>query len=275
MQSSDVSESAPVPKVRAPKIKLDDRIPRDWLAGSASATQIANGVNLLFPAGERFFIRSVRRYLDRIDDEALRRQIKGFFGQEGRHAHAHETFFEVLESQGYRLRPFLDIYEKVAFDWIEQAAPHELRLAVTVALEHFTAIMAENALTERFLDHAHPSMRALLLWHAAEEIEHKAVAFDVLRVVNPSYALRMGGLALAALSLGVAWTAATLTLAAQDGQLQNGRFFQGWRKVRASRPGKRGVFLRGIREYVRPDFHPSHNDNRHLADAFLQSAGLA
>ena len=61
-------------------------IPRHWLANNATATAIANGVNLLFPHGERFFVRSVKHFLDHIDDPALRAQIKGFFGQEGQNA---------------------------------------------------------------------------------------------------------------------------------------------------------------------------------------------
>ena len=35
------------------------------------------------------------------------------------------------------------------------------------------------------------------------------------------------------------------------------------------------VFLRGIREYARRDFHPSQNDNYHLAREYLAGAGLA
>ena len=71
------------------------------------ATHIANGVNLLFPAGERFFVRSVKHYLDRIEDEHLKERVRGFFGQEGRHAKEHDVFNRILEEQGYDVDRFL------------------------------------------------------------------------------------------------------------------------------------------------------------------------
>jgi predicted metal-dependent hydrolase len=145
---------------------------------------------------------------------------------------------------------------------------------VTVALEHFTAIMAENALRERLIDLAHPSLQALLYWHACEEIEHKSVAFDVLARINPSYALRMKGLALATIGLAGFWVAAMLMLLEQDREKgQRGALSQ-WRKVPKGPPISRKVFLRGIREYARRDFHPSQLDNAHLAEDYLAKAGL-
>src|SRR4051794_7855651 len=91
---------------RNPDLGFDASIPRHWFGGNAFATHLVNGVNLPFPAGERFFVRSVRRYVAELDDPALVEQARGFFGQEGRHAQAHERFFEVLEAQGYPVHRF-------------------------------------------------------------------------------------------------------------------------------------------------------------------------
>src|SRR5438552_2843891 len=99
--STAASAAATIPVPRSPPLALDDRVPRHWLGGNAVATQMVNGVNLLFPIGERFFVRSVHHYLGRITDPALRAQVRGFASQEGRHAQAHERFFGVLERQGY------------------------------------------------------------------------------------------------------------------------------------------------------------------------------
>src|SRR5688572_29361668 len=88
-------------------------VPRHWVANSAAATAISNGINLLFPHGERFFVRSVKRYLDRVDDPTLRAEIKGFFGQEGRHAHAHDEFNQILRAQGYEIDQFLGTYKRL------------------------------------------------------------------------------------------------------------------------------------------------------------------
>lgn len=261
---------------RTPDLDLDADIPRHWFGGNALATHLVNGVNLLFPAGERFFVRSVRRYLDKLeDDPVLREQVKGFFGQEGRHAQAHERFFEVLTAQGYDLTRFLAVYERIAYGFLEPSFGPEVRLSVTVALEHFTAILAENALRERLLDFAHPSLQKLLFWHAAEEIEHRAVAFDVLRKVNPSYALRMFGLALATVSLLGFWAAAVIVLVRQERGMERGRPLREARQMRQQRSIGNRVFLRGIRQYIRRDFHPSQNDTSPLAEAYLASAGMA
>src|SRR5580698_5116486 len=85
-------------------------VPRHWFAGSAAATAVSNGINLLFPHGERFFVRSVHKFEDSITDPTLRAQIKGFYGQEGRHAHAHDDFNQVLRAQGYEIDRFLERY---------------------------------------------------------------------------------------------------------------------------------------------------------------------
>lgn len=262
-----------VPKPRSPGVDLDAPVPRHWFGGNAFATHVANGVNLLFPAGERFFVRSVNHYLDRVKSPLLRAQIKGFFGQEGRHAKEHERVFQQLEAQGYDVSRFLRFYEAVAFGVIERLSPPSLRLSTTAACEHYTAIMAENALRLGLLEHAHPVMRQLLLWHAAEEIEHRAVAFDVLQEVAPSYALRVAGLGMATLCLGGFWAIGAAMLMAQDQGVSRERLLADRRVAREAR-GDQSVFLRGIREYLRPDFHPSQNDIDNLAAGYLASVGL-
>ncbi len=266
---------APRPRVRNPELPFAG-LPRYWIADSQLPTHIANGVNLLFPAGERFFIRSVKHYVEHITDAQLRADIRAFFGQEGLHARAHERQVEVLREQGYDVDAFLRFYESV-FTKLEAMNSPELRLSVTVALEHFTAIMAEGAFTDPdFAAAIHPLMRNLLRWHACEEIEHKAVAFDVLRAVAPSYGLRMKGLAVATVGLGAFWLLATGFFLASDAKA--GRFVKR-RDVQVMQARKRrivrDVFAKGIRAYLRRDFHPmQHTADLELAREYLASVGL-
>lgn len=288
MKESSGSSSSPRARraggleVRAPRVRFEG-LPRHWLAGSPAATHIANGVNLLFPAGERFFIRSVRHYLPALEATGehgeLVERVRGFFGQEGRHAQAHERFFETLRAQGYPVDEFLERYERVAYGVIEKASPPALRLATTVALEHFTAILAEDALSDQGaagLAHAHPAVRQLLEWHAVEEIEHKAVAFDVLQVVNPSYVLRLAGLAMATATLGTFWVQGIRALCVAEG-MSFRDFLADMRALRDAataegatpQPIVQRVFWRGIRAYLRPGFHPDDVDHRELAAAAL------
>jgi predicted metal-dependent hydrolase len=249
------------------------QVPRHWMSNSPTATAIANGVNLLFPHGERFFVRSVKHFLERIDDPALRTAVKGFFGQEGRHARAHDQFNEILRTHGFEIDRFLGSYKRLS-SWLEAHTPPVLNLAVTAAAEHFTAILAEGAFSQNLLDNAAPEMRALLAWHAAEEIEHKAVAFDVLQRVDPSYALRMVGLAYATVTLGGFWLWGAVALMRQEGlglrriRRDIGRMPAGDRVVRR-------VFVRGIRQYIARDFHPGRNPTERIAAEWLAARGMS
>lgn len=265
--------SIPVRKLR---FEFDDDIPRYWFGGNPFATHLVNAVNLLFPAGERMFVRSVKHYAAQLDDPELRERVRGFYGQEGNHAREHERYFTWMERRGYRIRPFLKLYERIAFTELEPRLSPELRLAVTAALEHYTALMAEGALGEGAVEDAHPKLRALLKWHAAEELEHKAVAYDVLMRVHPSYANRMAGLVLATAGMVAFWAAGVAMLLRQDG-LGRADVRRARSEIRAhghDRSLARDVFLAGIRAYVRRDFHPNDADNYHLASDYLRSIDL-
>ncbi|MFK7985553.1 MAG: metal-dependent hydrolase [Sandaracinaceae bacterium] len=254
----------------------DEDVPRWWFYGNPVMTHIANGLNLLFPEGERFFIRSVKHYLDEIDDPQLRADIKGFFGQEGRHGHEHERANRMLEEQGLDLTKFYRFYNKVAFEWIEPHAPPALNLAVTAAAEHFTATMASKALSDGFMDGAHPLMAHLLRWHAAEEIEHKSVAFDVFQKVDGRYPVRIAGLFIAfGLLLGF-WNVAARSLIEQEDLSEEE--LKEW-AAHAQRIEKefgrdrRELFSRILLDYMAPGFHPDQRDDYALARDYLEKSG--
>ncbi|MDB4958807.1 MAG: hypothetical protein JWO36_6376 [Myxococcales bacterium] len=248
-------------------------VPRHWLGGNVAATAISNGINMLFPHGERFFVRSVNHFIDRVKTPELKRQVRAFFQQEGRHASAHDDFNEVLRQQGFEIDAFLDAYQKISL-WIEKRVPAKLNLAGTAAAEHFTAILADGAFTQGVLDELDPKMKRLLAWHAAEEIEHKAVAYDVLQEVDPSYLLRVAGLVYATTLLGGFWLWATIVLAGQE-KLTPATFFRNLGQERNRNPVLRRVFLTGIRQYVGRKFHPRDNANEHIAEQWFAANGLA
>lgn len=284
--ASEKTTSKRVPKLPTRIMRFPfavEDIPRHWFWNSPHATHVSNAVHMIFPEGERFFIRSVKHYLDRIDDPELRAQIRGFFGQEGSHGHEHERFLEILEAQGYDTKRFLDIYRRVAFQGFEKHSPPILCLSVTVACEHFTASLAANGLESDFLEGAHPLLRDLMRWHAAEEIEHKAVAFDVLKKVDPRYSVRIAGLFLAGALLSGFWILATAMLMDQEkkrGEMTDAELAASKREIeRIFRERKyirrRDIFKRAFLDYLRPSFHPNDEDNYDLARKFLESIGRA
>jgi predicted metal-dependent hydrolase len=271
-------EPSPMPIVR--KMGFDfagsaPPIPRHWLGGSVLGTHVANGLNLVFPAGERFFVRSVNHYLDEIDDPALRDRVRRFYGQEGQHAKEHERFFAILREQGLDIDTFLDAYQKLGYELLEPRVPPKIRLSITVALEHFTAVFAEHALTSDFLVEKSPKVVSdLLMWHACEEIEHKDVAFDVLAAVDDDYALRILGLLAATILLTGFWAFATVTLMRQE-PLDLRRLAREGGVALAKRQlgGQKmaGAFL----TYLAPGFHPSQIANQSLAREYLERIGRA
>lgn len=261
--------------VRRPGFRFDD-VPRHWLADNAIATHIFNGLNLVFPDGERFFIASVQARLARVQDPELKRQVRGFFGQEARHAHEHESYFQALEAQGYEIQTFLRRFRRFA-QWTERWLPAPLRLAMTAGAEHYTATLGGHALEQDLIDQAHPTMRDLIAWHATEEIEHKAVAYDVLQATHPSYLLRVAGFLLATASL-LGWTIfATRMLIKQDlaaGRVTPEQLKQMRHALREREQAGRERVRERIRDYFRRDFHPNQVDDLALAHQRLVELGL-
>jgi predicted metal-dependent hydrolase len=261
--------SIPIPR----KLDVDlSEIPRHWAGGNPVATAISNGINMLFPHGERFFVRSVHHYMDRIQDPDLRAQVKAFFKQEGHHASAHDDFNNILRKQGFEIDRFLDRYMRLS-SWIESKMPAKLNLAGTAAAEHFTAILADGAFSKGVLDELDPTVQQLMAWHAAEEIEHKAVAFDVLHQIDPRYAVRVAGLAYATVMLGMFWVWGTTMLLRQE-RLGLREVLRQLRGMSKTDPVIRRVFIKGIRQYIRRDFHPRQNANEHLAAEWFAARGF-
>ncbi len=277
-RAGKAKKARPIP-VRAMGFPFEGNVPRFWLMGSPIATHYSNALNSLFPQGERFFIRSVKYYVDQLeDDPKLLERVKGFFGQEGRHGHEHDRWNRILEAQGYEIESFLEEHAKIAYGFFEPNVPPSFRLAVTAALEHFTATMAQNGLTSELLDHADPIMAGLLRWHAAEEIEHKSVAFDVFMKVDGRYHVRVLGLFAALAGLLISWRAATKHLLAQEakrGTDLDARL--AWARenpaIISDDRRRAEMFRVAIRDYLRPDFHPDQCDNYGLARAYLESIG--
>ncbi len=262
-------------RIRAPRFDYAD-VPAHWMGGHPVATHVFNGLNLVFPDGERFFIEAVRDHLDGLEDEGLRTQVRGFFGQEGRHAHEHERYFEALESQGYEIRPFLRRFERfmeLSTRWL----PKSLRLSMTAGAEHYTATLGRFAFDDPMVDQAHPEMKRLILWHATEEVEHKAVAYDVLQATHPSYLLRVVGFTFATLSL-FGWTiAGTRMLMRQDvaqGRVEPDAQKRAYGDLREYRRRDASRLWASVRRYLRRDFHPNEVDDLARAHAKLAEIGL-
>src|SRR5881392_2052196 len=150
--------------------------PRLWHGGSIEATAIYNALSTTFPAGEAFFVESVRAFRDGAPPK-LAEEIKAFTTQEAIHSREHDAFNRRAADAGYDLsRLEAQVEKRLA---VTRGRPPVVSLAATMALEHFTAILAHQLLANPKHRHGAESETAdLWRWHACEEIEHKGVAYD-------------------------------------------------------------------------------------------------
>jgi predicted metal-dependent hydrolase len=232
-------------------------------------------MSLVFPEGERFFIRSVKQFADKIDDAQLCQDIKDFIGQEAQHGRVHEIFNRAVLGHDYDIEPFLQWYKSTMFDFVEQKATEilgpKLALSVTAAAEHFTATWAAHGLSSGYLEEhiTNQTMLDFMQWHAVEEIEHKHVAFDVLQQIDDSYALRAAGMLFCAVLLPFVISVAFVSLAMQA---KNADVFAFFRDAVAEAAGGGIVasFIPAIVQYLKPGFHPSDNDDYQVARRIAQ-----
>ncbi|QNG20753.1 metal-dependent hydrolase [Rhodococcus triatomae] len=166
-------------------------LPMHWMPGDPFGTHVFNVLHMLLPAGEEWFVETFKEALPLIEDEKLREDVIGFIGQEAMHANAHSGVLEHLKANGLDPTPFTD---QMHWAFGKLLGPRPLtgmrarnhlveRLALIAAIEHITAFLGDWVLNADGLDRAemHPTMLDLLRWHGAEEVEHRAVAYDVMR----------------------------------------------------------------------------------------------
>lgn len=251
--------NAPIP-VRRMDFEFPEDLPAHWFDDNPYLGALFASMSVSFPAGERFFIRSVLHYLPQIDDPALREAVRGFVGQEGNHTKEHLAFNRFLDRVGVPAKAMEDFVEQRLVTLTKTAKP-ELNLARTVALEHFTAILASAFLEHpEVLDRMSPEAAQLWGWHAIEEIEHRDVAFDVYAATVADEELRVRTMAVATVLFILVNTIRTGWILHRTGGL--GDFRSAGRAAKVLF-GRRGVFrdLGPVyRSFYKPDFHPSQHD---------------
>jgi predicted metal-dependent hydrolase len=236
-----------------------------YVDGDLIMSHVVAVLSATFPPGEDFFVRSVQHYADRITEPRLKEQVKGFIGQEVTHGREHRELNRQLQEMGYpthRVARFV----KWALADATKRAPAKLCLSYTAALEHYTATLAECLLTkpeaQRLLGDT--EVRNILLWHALEETEHKAVAFDVYRSIGGSERVRRLGLVIQSAGLiGLVVIATLLSMLGDRSTYNPVRLFRSIARLRHS-PFLEPDVARNLGDYMRKGFHPSDHDNEEL-----------
>jgi len=243
-------------------------LPRHYAQdGDLLSSHILAGLSSVFPDGEDFFVRSVRHYRDQITDPVLKRQVAGFIGQESIHGREHRVFNDKLDELGYPTKVVERITKAgLAFRW--KFLPKKSSLALTAALEHFTATLAELVMTDEEVRQAfgHDAVRYLFLWHALEESEHKAVAFDVYRAVGGTERLRVWTMKITrVLFLLGSLVELVASLAMDPATYRRGRLRQSISGIGRSSLLSKKLWDQ-LCEYDRPGFHPNDRDTSELIE---------
>ncbi|MFL1453292.1 metal-dependent hydrolase [Marinobacter sp. GN3S48] len=255
-----------IPQVRRPNIDLAEDVPKYWWDNDPVKTLLLAALSSGFPPGETFFIDSVRHYQDRITDPELKKAVRAFIGQEAHHSREHKLLNGFLEERGVGLGR-LEAEVQAFMDWMRKNFSAERQLAHTVAVEHFTALMAEEFLLKYdALEEMDPRMAKIWAWHAIEESEHKAVAFDVFKAVGGRESVRLQEMLIVSVIFPVFTSIHLVQLMKEDGQLGN---LKSWAGALNYMWGKPGVFRRLLPSYLKfysPKFHPWNHDARALVE---------
>jgi len=243
---------------------------RWWHGGNPYASALYNALSATFPIGEAYFVESVRKFRDGTP-EPLASEIRAFTTQEVIHSREHLAFNRRAADAGYDLGP-LEQRVKERLE-LTKSRPPIASLAATMALEHFTAILAHELLADpRHLNGADPETAALWRWHATEEIEHKGVAYDTWLHATKAWPKRKRWevkakiMMLVTRNFIVDRTAGALELLRQDGitglKAWSHLLWYMW-----IRPGMMRKIFSAWASFFLPGFHPWNEDDRGLIAA--------
>lgn len=267
--------------------------PLHWIPGEPTATHVINVLHLLLPAGERWFVKVFKEALPLVTDERLLKDVKGFMGQEATHSVQHAYVLEHLAEQRLDTAAYTRHVEWMFDVLLGERPPWGLpvprrewlrfRLSLIAAIEHFTAVLGDWVLDAGALDDAGTDevMLDLLRWHGAEEVEHRAVAFDMYQHTGGTgaarYLRRVEGMAFAWPALAYLWTAGARYLMRHDPQLADGRY-----RLRDHRAAARRGLLpswaslnAAMPRYLRRSYHPSQEGSLRRAVEYLAASPAA
>jgi uncharacterized protein len=252
-------------RIRRIEIDLSSGFARRWHGGDPFRSALYNTLSMMFPAGEQFFMDSVREFipaLERAGNDKLVAEARGFIGQEATHRHLHEQYNAALEAQGFRNRVERLIEFRIRMS--RHFAPLS-RLAVVIGYEHFTAILGDGLLRDReWIRTDDERLDRLWHWHAAEETEHKAVAYDVYLAAGGGYWRRVLWFLYMSLWFAVDVTWQTTLLLWKDRALWRPSTWLSALSFWWWKPGALLHMAPHWLRYLKPGFHPWQHDNRAL-----------
>jgi len=267
-----MNRSIPVRKLQ---VDLSRGFDRHWHGGDPYKSSLFNTFSMLFPVIEDHFSDIMRSFIPELKtagNTPLLRDVQAFLGQEATHRNVHQQYNRQLEDQGF-------------FNWIEKSLLWRIKtfrkisrlskLAIVIGTEHFIGIIGDGLLrTNQWLDGADADMAKVWRWHAAEETEHKAVAFDLYAFAGGGYWCRVFWYLVISIALMVDLNIQTTVSLVNDGTLFRRKTWANAGRFWFTRPGVVWQVIPLWLSYFSPRFHPWNHDNSEVLEAWrVESEG--
>ena len=219
----------------------------------------------------------------------LQKEISAFIGQEAMHTQEHVNFNASAQKYGHDVRSL----EQITGRYIQFALKNFSKivkpfgmtremvdLTATTALEHFTATIASELLRNKHIQDlmTDETMSYMWFWHAVEENEHKAVAYDVFKGVFGkglrAYALRTSSLVISMVILFFIQNYFLWRLLKQDKQLNLENLRMIYRYAYSPSKGIITGMGKEMLLYFNPNFHPNDFDTTTLLNTWKAKLGF-
>ncbi len=169
-------------EVRRPDFRWPDDLGPQPVPGDPEASCELLAISFTLPYLEPYLIRTMRSAAKVVDDPALRADMKAFSGQEAQHYQQHARINDLVRAQ---LNPATaaavrSLEDELEADYRRFTATRSDRfnLAYGEGFEAMTFALARSLLGSSEAARADRSWGRLIVWHLAEEVEHRTVTFD-------------------------------------------------------------------------------------------------
>lgn len=252
--------------------------PKIWNRDNSALTHLFNSTSFGITVLEDLFIKVSRELLPDVKDDGIKKELRAFIGQEAHHSHSHDHFNEFLSSHGYNVETYQKFISSL-FGTIDRISSKKMRLAICIAAEHYTAMFSHYGLKHReaLLGGMPTEIARLFEWHGVEEIEHKAVLYNLYisqygedgKDTLNSYATRIAALLISSALIGFYYSVAIPSLMLKDKRLFSAKDWFGFAKQMFVKPGLFRIGTPFYLSYFEFGFHPWQHDDSKMAKDYL------
>lgn len=182
--------------VRRPPFDFSQQRALFWNEKRPEFSQIVNAASLAMPYLEPYLIKTMRQARPLITDPELVRDLDLYCAQESAHYRQHRRFNDELKAALPETVTALEQTLDEDYAWLGAHRSLRFNLAYAEGFESMALAIGHMLIRDRdfLFGGSNTDVASLVLWHFAEEIEHKAVTYDVFAHVSGSRFWRFVGL---------------------------------------------------------------------------------